>query len=194
MPIPDELLVGVPNSTLRYLSLSIFGVSNYRYFPTSMMDKCGPEQWERLWILQACERLEIPTKLWPKFKFPSLPQMKVLDLRFRLPDQPELPFFSPLHESVAEWKTRCHKTLDELLEKHAESLNAKFQELVKQGMYTKIPQTRTTTDLNLRYEWAAQRICYNTRYSELAKDGYSVDRIKQSVLQILKTANWKRGK
>jgi hypothetical protein len=67
-----------------------------------------------------------------------------------------------------------------------------FQDAVKQGIYTKLPQTRDTTPANLRYGWAAQRICYRTPYRELAGKGYSEERVKQSVLQILKNAGYKK--
>jgi hypothetical protein len=191
MPIPDELLTNVPNKMLRYLSLSIFSVPRYRYFLTAHMKRCGPEQWERLRILQACERLEIPFKIWPKWKFPELP--RGIKQEFRIPDRFDIPPFRPLEESIAEWKTRCHQILNDSLEKYAQKLNAQFQEALKRGIYTKIPQTRTTTDLDLRYEWVAQRICYRKQYKELASGGYSAERIKQSVLQILKKARLKEG-
>jgi hypothetical protein len=171
------------------LSLSIFRVPRYRYFPTNLMSKCGPEQWERLWILQACERLEIPVKLWPKWAFPALPRNQ--SVRMFIPNRPEkfnLPPFNPLVESIAEWRQQCHAAFDKTLDEYAEKFQAQFQDAVKQGIYTKLPQTRDTTSANLRYEWAAQRLCYRTPYKKLAKAGYTVQRITQSVNQILKKA------
>jgi hypothetical protein len=142
-------------------------------------------------ILQACERLEIPVTFWPKCTFPQLP--RELNLRLRVPDRFDIPPFCPLEESIAEWKIRCHKVLTESLDKHAELLNVTFEDAIKHGAYMKIKQTRDTTDLNLRYEWAAKRICLRTPYRKLAQGGYSADRIKQAVLQILKTAGWNKG-
>jgi hypothetical protein len=159
------------------------------------MAQYGPEQWERLKILQTCERLEIPVKLWPTFPFPQLPYLQ--SVQFRIPvraDKLELPPFRPLEESIAEWKQRCHAALDMGLNEYAAKFKAQFQDAVKQGIYTKLPQTRDTTPIELRYEWAAKRICYRIPYKELAIKGYTTDRIKQSVLQILKSAGWKKGR
>jgi hypothetical protein len=150
------------------------------------MGRCGPQQWERLRILQACERLEVPVKLWPKFKFPELPEKQKVN--FRVEDRPDLPPYRPLEESISEWKNRCREHFDKFLDEQARLLDKKFQDAVKLGLYTKIAATRETTALNLRYEWTAQRMCYRTPYHRMAKAGYSADRIKQSVLQILKKA------
>jgi hypothetical protein len=158
------------------------------------MKRCGPEQWERLRIWQACERLEIPVKLWPKFAFPQLPIAEAV--RMYIPNRPEkfdLPPFHPLTESIPEWRKNCHAALDKTLDEYAEKFQAQFQRGIKGGFYTKIPQSRDTTPLNLRYEWAAQRICYRTPYKKLEKGGYSAERIKQSVLQILKKAGINEG-
>jgi hypothetical protein len=159
------------------------------------MKRYGPEQWERLRILQACERLDIPVKLWPKISFPGvLPHP--FAVRFCIPHglwQPEFPPFQALEETLPEWRVRCHEVVDKLLDEYAERFTAQFQEALKHGIYTKIPQTRATTDLNLRYEWVAQKICYRKRYKELATAGYSAERIKQSVLKILKKAKLKEG-
>ena len=175
------------------LSLSLFRVPRYRFFPTQQMQQYGPEQWERLRILQACERLEIPTKLWPKITFPQLPRHSV---RMWIPNRPEkfdLPPFQPLVESIAEWRKKAHVALDKTLDEYSKKFSAQFQDALKQGIYTKIPSTRSTTDLSLRYEWVAQRICYRKRYKELATSGYSADRIKQTVLQILRRARLGEG-
>jgi hypothetical protein len=160
------------------------------------MKKCGPEQWERLRILQACERLEIPVKLWPKCAFPELPRNQ--SIRMFIPNRPEkfnIPAFFPLIESIAEWREHCHAAFDHTLDEYAAKFQAQFQEQVKQGMYTKLPQTRETTPAELRYEWAAKRICLRTPYKKLADSakGYSEERVKQSVLQTLKKAGLNEG-
>jgi hypothetical protein len=153
--------MNTPEKRSPNLSLSIFRIPRYKYFPTQSIKQYGPEQWERLRILQACERLEIPVKLWPKISFPGIPN-RPLAVRFYIPHKlgrPDFPPFHALEESLTEWRVRCHKVVDELLDEYAMKFNAQFQEAVRQGIYTKISQTRATTDLNLRYEWAARRIC-----------------------------------
>jgi hypothetical protein len=174
------------------LSLSIFRIPRYRYFPTQQMKQYGPEQWERLRILQACERLEVPAKLWPKISFPGIPN-RPFAVRYYIPHKPGKPDFPPFHaleESLAEWRVRCHKATDELLDEYAKKFKALFQEALRQGIYTKIPQRRSTTPADLRYEWAARRLCYHTAYKKLADPakGYSEERVRQSVLQTLKKA------
>jgi len=162
------------------------------------MKKCGPEQWERLRILQACERLEIPVKLWPKISFPQLPigqaVRSYLPIKEEKLQQLDFPPFSWLEETIPDWKQRCHICFDKYLQEYADKFAAQFQEALKLGIYTKIPQTRDTTPSELRYEWAAQRLCYRTPYKELAKGGYTAERVKQVVLQILKGAGLKKGK
>jgi hypothetical protein len=179
-----------PDKPSPYIPLSIFRVPRYRYFPTESMKKHGPEQWERLRILQACERLEIPVKLWPKISFPGL-TARPLAVRFYVPhkpDRPDFPPFNALEETIPEWRVRCQQVVDEFLDEYAKKFETLFQDSIKRGIYTKIPQARDTTPSDLRYEWAARRICYRTPYKKLAKAGYSSERIRQSVLQILKKA------
>jgi hypothetical protein len=146
-------------------------------------------------ILQACERLEIPGKLWPKFTFPDvrqfahhrsyIPRHKIQELDF--------PPFNALEETIAEWKLRCHKILDGLLAEYAEKFEAIFQDALKQGLYTKIPQhailRRPISAMSGWHREFATRIPYR----KLAKDGYTAERVKQSVLQILRTAEWNKG-
>ena len=180
------------------LSLSFFTIPRYKYFPTHLMDKCGPEQWERMRILQACERIEIPTKLWPKISFPQLPRSfavrSYLPIKEKKLFELNFPPFSWLEDSISDWKQECHKCFDKYLQEYAAKFEAQFDEALKQGMYTKIPQSRATTPSDLRYEWVAKRICYRTPYKELAQKGYTEERVKQAVLQILKNAGLKKGK
>jgi hypothetical protein len=170
------------------LSLLRFRVPRYRYFPANQLKQCGPQHWERMRILQACEKLNIPTSLWPKFAFPVI---RSQSLRMFIPNRPEkfdLPPFDPLTQSVKEWRTQCHAAFDKTLDEYSAKFSAKFNEFLREGLYVKIPQTRDTTPLDLRYEWAARRLCYRTPYKELEEQGYTYERIKQSVLQILKNA------
>lgn len=175
------------------LSLSVFRVPHYRYFPTRYSKQFGPEQWERLRILQACERLDIPVKLWPTFPFPQIPD-RSLSLKYLLPIKPEKMDFPPFvatQESIAEWRNRCHEAFDKYLDEYAAKFESMFRERVASGEYKKIPSARDTTPLNIRYEWAAKRICYHTPYRELAdaEKGYSEERVRQSVNQILRKAS-----
>ena len=159
------------------------------------MERSGPRQWARLRLLHACERLDIPGKLWPKFQL-QLPRTNIVVLHIQ-PDF-ESPPFLPLQETLAEWKIRCQEAFNEFLEAEANPIGAEFQERVKSGMYTKITPSRSTTPLDLRYEWAAKRICYRTPFPELAEEeaakGYTEARIKKAVQTIIKEIGWRQGK
>jgi hypothetical protein len=173
-------------------SLLDIRVPHYKYYPTDQMKRHGPEQWERFRIVQACERLGIPRQLWPNRAFPQPPRQSPRT-RMWIPNRPEkfdLPPFEPLIETIAEWRKRSHDAFDKTLDEYAGKFQMLFQRDLAEGKYKRIPSTRDTTPLNLRYEWAAQRICYNTPYKKLAdaEKGYSEDRIKQSVRRILEKA------
>ena len=166
----------------------------YKYFPTHLMERCGPKQWARLRILQACERLEVPVKLWPKFPFPVLP--RPYNHFYRASGPAPLPHFYPLHESEAEWRARVQSDLDKFVEKELEGFRRQLGRDLKRGFLTPIKQTRDTTPLELRYEWAAKRLCYRTLYAKLAKEesakGYTETRIRQAVAKIITEADWRQ--
>jgi len=152
------------------------------------MDKCGPKQWARLRILQACERLEIPVKLWPKIPFPNIPRPYYH--MYRLPDAPP---FHPLYESESEWRERVDAFVNSQLVFFRNKLRADLES----GFLTPIKQTRDTTPLEVRYNWVAKRICYRTPFPELAKaegKGYTMERIKRAVNLIITEAGLRQGK
>jgi hypothetical protein len=171
-------------------------VPAYKYFPTHLMEHFGPKQWARLRILQACERLEIPVKLWPKFPFPQLPR-RPYNHFYCATESLSLPHFYPLYESEAEWKARVQSELDKFVEKELEGFRRQLERDLTTGFLTPIKQTRDTTPLELRYDWAAKRICYRTPYAILAKEeaakGYTEARIKQTVGKIITEARWRQG-
>jgi hypothetical protein len=176
-------------------SLSVIRIPRYLYFPADQ-NQCGPQQWERLRILQACERLGIPRERWPHCAFPQAPRYSI---RTWIPNRPEkfnLPPFQPLIETIAEWRKKCHAAFDKTLDEYGEKFLATFRRELAEGKYKKIQPTRNTTPSNLRYEWAARRCCYNIPYKELAdpEKGFSEDRVKQAVLQIFKKAGLNEGK
>ena len=168
----------------------------YKYFPTHLMEHFGPKQWARLRILQACERLEIPVKLWPKFPFPQLPR-RPYNHFYRASDRLSLPDFYPLYESEAEWKIRVQSDLDKFIDKELEGFRQQLERDLKTGFLTPIKQTRDTTPLELRYDWVAKRICYRTPYARLAKEepskGFTETRIRQAVAKIITEAGWRQG-
>jgi hypothetical protein len=99
-----------------------------------------------------------------------------------------IPAFFPLYESEAEWKARVQLFVDRFVDQELDRFRQKLQSFVDQKFLTQIKQPRDTTPMELRYEWAAKRLCLRVPYRELASAGYSEDRIKRSVLRILKEA------
>jgi hypothetical protein len=77
----------------------------------------GPKQWAQLRFLQACERLDIPSRLCPRF--PNFhPPMRDYQHSYRPPERFQLPEFNVLNESEAEWRERARKLFEEMLDKH----------------------------------------------------------------------------
>lgn len=133
--------------------------------------------------------------LWPKF--PDFHLARPYALKLRIKDRPEIPAFEPLIETVAQWKERCLEAFDKALEEHARKARAYFRSEVERGIYVKIKPTHDTTPLDLRYEWAAHRLCYRTPFPEIAKAeatrGYSEERIKQVVSRIIREAGLRQA-
>ncbi|HUA21732.1 MAG TPA: hypothetical protein VMB25_23465 [Bryobacteraceae bacterium] len=185
--------------TKEVLSLASLEIPNFRYFPTHLLEKRGPKQWARLRILQACERLDIPQKLRPKFPFPELPRPQYH--HYLVSGPLSLPSYFPLYESEGEWKAKAQRFFDEFVERELERFKGKLKYELEQKTLTPIRQTRETTPLGVRYEWAAKRICYRMPYRELAEQeaangskGHSEERIRQAVAKIIREADWRQVK
>jgi len=167
-------------------------IPTYKYFPTHLMEKCGPREWARLRLLQACERLKIPGELWPVFPFPILP--RPYNRFYPASECLSLPHFYPLYESEAEWKIRVQSSLDKFIKKEVKDFRRKLESDLRSGFLTPIKQPRDTTPLDLRYDWAAKRFCYRTSFPELVKEeaakgkSYTEARIKQAVAKIFREA------
>jgi len=177
------------NRPARYNShvLSDIKIPPYKYFPTHVMDSEGPKQWARVRLLQACERLNIPNECWPKV---TVKEPKDYGYSYRCGRLQPLAFpsFFPLYESESEWRSRAQIIFNEFLNREAYRFRQEFQGAIDQKRITPIKQVRDTTPLELRYEWAAKRFCLHTPFRELASDGYTVDRIRKSVSEVLKVA------
>ena len=158
------------------------------------MDAEGPKYWARIRFLQACERLDIPYKLWPEFGHTPITEPTEYGVEFTTAETFSLPAFHTWSESEEEWRAHARAEFEKFLDKWALWHRGVLEPQINNGFLVPIKQSRETTPLNLRYEWAAKRFCYRTPYRELANAGYNADRIKQAVLKILKEADAKRGK
>jgi hypothetical protein len=166
-------------------------VPMYKYFPAHLMGRVGPQQWARLRLLHACERLKIPNTLWPRWPL-ELPRRQEHVFPFK--KQLDLPPFRPLEETIPEWKARCQLVFETFFHERAHAAKEWLNAEVESGRLKKIPPTRNTTALDLRYDWAAKRMCLNVPYKSLATDGYSIDRIKQAVLKIVRETGLGEGR
>lgn len=151
--------------------------------------------WARIRILQACERLRIPEHLWPSFRS-TVVATDPHGFSFKFGPAFALPDFDALRETEGEWRSKALAAFNTFLNEQAKRNTWDIETFVKQKVLIPIKQTRDTTPLNLRYEWAAQRLCYNTPYSQLArpKDGYNEERIKKTVQTVFKDAGIRSGK
>jgi hypothetical protein len=194
VPVCNKGPCDVPSS----ISLSSFTIPEFKYFPTHLMDKSGPKFWARMRILQACERLEIPQTLWPQIPLPRLPLRN--ELAYRLNAQIDFPPFLPLQQTIAEWKSECQKVFDTTFAEQSQAISEKFQREARRGAFTKIPPVRGTTPIDLRYEWAAKKLYYRYTYHEISQQetakgkAYTQERIKTTVLRILKEADLRTGR
>jgi len=155
------------------------------------MDKEGPKEWAKLRLLQACERLNIPEKLWPTFQG-GLRLPAHYGFEYLTKDTLPISAFHPLYESEAEWRQRARDELEKILESNALVFRVWFKREMAEGRLTRIRPTRDTTPVELRYEWAARRHCLRIPYKELASDKYAEARIKRAVLQILRDTGLKK--
>jgi hypothetical protein len=138
------------------LSFAEFKIPPYKYFPTHLIAKQGPKQWARVRFLQACERVNIPSTLWPKFQDLSLPRDEYSQ-EFGTVEPFYLPSFHALYETEAEWRNRSRDLFEQFLDAQAANFRGMLQSYLNSGMLTKIKPVRGTAPLELRYEWAARR-------------------------------------
>jgi len=158
------------------------------------MERAGPKQWARLRIWQACERLEIPTRLWPDFAFPQIPRGYLHP--YHVGERLAVPSFLPLYQSEKDWKAAVQTVVEEFISKQLDGFRQRLRDDLARGFLVPVKQTRETTPLDLRYNWAAKRLCYGASYRKLASEQklYTEERVKQIVLGILKQAGLGRGK
>jgi hypothetical protein len=176
------------------LPLSDIKIPPYRYFSKHLMNVEGPKHWARIRFLQACERLDIPYKLWPEFARAAVKEPTEYGVEFTTAETFSLPAFHTWSESEDEWRARARAEFERFLEKWELWYRGVLEPQIKNGSLIPIKQTRETTPLDLRYEWAAKRFCYNTPYRELAVAGYNEGRIKKTVAAIFREGDIRKAK
>jgi hypothetical protein len=150
------------------------------------MEEQGPRHWAQLRLLQACERLRIPSEFWPRF--PDLALPRKYSNGYITSERYALPCFEVLYESEAEWKQRARDGFEKFLEQEAKGFRASLRLDLDSSRLTSIKPSRDTTPLDLRYEWAARRYCLRIPYKSMALKGYTETRIRQSVSRVLREA------
>jgi hypothetical protein len=168
------------------LSLKYFTIPDFLYFPAHLFDKQGPKQWARMRIMQACERLNVPAHRCPKFADLDLPRR--YGMNYLVKESLSIQSFHPLYESEAEWRDRARRDLENLLDQNASQFRLWFKREIEAGNVKKIPRTRDTTPLDLRYEWAARWYCLGESYKAISTDEYKVDRVRKTIKAILRQA------
>jgi len=168
------------------LSISDHKVPGFIYYPTELIPN-GTRDWSRLLFLQACERLRIPIGRWPQFEEGITLAIDLKHIAKFAPFCP--PEYNELRDTPSGWQARADRLFREHCEQALERVQARIHYDVEIGILTKIPQPREkSTSLEMRYEWAARRYCFNEPYKDMATDEHSPDKIRKSVNTIFREA------
>lgn len=156
----------------------------------------------RLEILQALQRVGIPEPQWPELVrayYRSSPQRIASRQRIWMaPFKP--PPFDRLNESPEEWKKKAHAAWQE----YCEQFLKRCEVWVQQGVDEKIaetkrkrgtgkvqsPRKRKHTAIELRYEWAALRLCGEAWKEIAARYKRKESTVIKAASEVLRIAHW----
>ena len=171
-----------------------YKLPEYRYYPAKLLPD-GTRDWARVRFLQACERLGIPSNRWPRFtEVLTLPAAKSPLSYASRPMPFPVPPFNILQDSATAWRARAEGSFRKHCDAVLLSVKATIEKLVSGGTLTKVEQPKDKASLELRYEWAAKRYCYNEPYKDLATDKHSPEKIRKAVAKVLAEAEIRGGK
>jgi hypothetical protein len=159
---------------------------NFRYFPAALMEDCGPREWARIRLIQACERLDIDRKLWPKLKVLRSPGKLIYEFispSFKPPD------FDAFTLSPKEWFQLASVAFRKFCDEFTSGCISDMEQEVKAGRFVAIAIPRGESAR--RYEWAAKRYCLKLPYKDMASAAHSPEKIRQSVSRIFREAGIK---
>ena len=150
----------------------------------------------RLRIVQALVRLRIPRARWPGFVRASY-NVKTRFTQDARPAPFQPPEFDRLNQSRADWT----KVADAAWETHRNQFLAECDFWVKTGVDDEIPEakrrrgagkktSRPNTSIDLRFEWAAQRLC-GLDWKEIADLSENVSTVAKAAKEVLEAAGWR---
>lgn len=159
-----------------------YKIPPYRYYPTRLLPS-GTRDWSRVRFLQACERLRIPPDRWPKFKTLTLPG----DAHHYIQDEEpfHLPRFDILQDSIEGWRKRTDQAFRAHCENFLKRVSDGIADAVSRGILSKIERhSEKAAPLQLRFEWAARRYCYNEPYKDLSTAVHSPETVRKAVAKV----------
>jgi hypothetical protein len=142
--------------------------------------------------MQACERLEIPQALWPKFAGLHLPHE--YQEKYTTEESFPMTVFNVLYETENEWRQRARVDFETYMDGWAAVFRRSLQSQLDSGALVPIKQLRGDTPLELRYEWAAKRHCRKLSFKEMSSEVHSPEKIRKTVGPILKELGLKKRK
>jgi hypothetical protein len=157
-----------------------------RYIPAHLMPR-ELRDIHRALLLQACDRLKIPEDRWPIFHGGIMvgPESHI---SYQFPAF-EIPLFQQNHESMIAWRKRVEKQFKDHLNLYARQVDRRIKDSVKTGVIVPIEQPdEKACPLELRYEWAARKYCFNEQYKSMSSAKHSPDTIRKTVSKILSGA------
>jgi hypothetical protein len=159
-----------------------------RYLPRGWLRQQGPEEVEKLYLIQACERLQIPPERWPRFG--STINLQFED-KFVVNTEPfRPPLFDTLRDSRAEWQAAADKGWRDYCKTYlqkcqiATKVNIRIFDL---QLLRRPRHSGRNAPLKLRYEWAAWHYCLGESWACIQKKyrSYSQDKIRKHSREIL---------
>jgi hypothetical protein len=142
-------------------------------------------------FLKTCKRLDVPRNLWIAIKLSALPGSESYSYggwAF------ELPKFNVMHDTEARWKRRAQEDFKKACEQFLTWVRNGIEKRVKSGDLKRLKSKReggANAPIDLRYEWAVRRYCYNCDYKDLATSKYNPGRVKEAVREIFAEADLK---
>jgi hypothetical protein len=140
----------------------------------------------RALLLQACHRLKIPDDRWPVFTGGLMVRPEGYGHVSHEFPAFRLPIFEQNQESLMEWRSRAERLFREHCDIFMKMVDQQIEHQIKTGSLTRVVQPdEKASPLNLRYEWAARKYCFNEQYKSMASGKHSPETIRKAVSKIL---------
>jgi hypothetical protein len=177
--------------------LSEIQVPAFRRFPAHLVGQQGPTMWAKARLLQALDRLQIPSDKWPSFRSLNLPSPEMAF--YTRPPDFKPPVFDFMRDSPAEWRRQAGARWKDHCDSFLKRCEEEIARMESSGQYVTIPPLRssgpkrTIPPAEVRFEWAALRLSGLT-YPEIARkyssprQRFTSETVKMTCRKIFKDA------